>query len=28
VRFVRELPRNPLGKVLRKELRETFKAQC
>ncbi len=28
VRFVRELPRNPLGKVLRKELRETFKQQC
>jgi acyl-CoA synthetase (AMP-forming)/AMP-acid ligase II len=28
VRFVRELPRNPLGKVLRKELRATFKAQC
>jgi acyl-CoA synthetase (AMP-forming)/AMP-acid ligase II len=25
VRFVRELPRNPLGKVLRKELRETFR---
>jgi len=25
VRFVRELPRNPLGKVLRQELRETFK---
>lgn len=24
VRFVRELPRNPLGKILRKELRETY----
>jgi long-chain acyl-CoA synthetase len=30
VRFVRELPRNPLGKVLRKELRETLtnSAEC
>jgi acyl-CoA synthetase (AMP-forming)/AMP-acid ligase II len=27
VRFVRELPRNPLGKVLRKELRETYRQQ-
>jgi len=27
VRFVRELPRNPLGKVLRKELRDTFTRQ-
>jgi long-chain acyl-CoA synthetase len=28
VQFVRELPRNPLGKVLRKELREKFGRQC
>ena len=28
VRFVPELPRNPLGKILRKDLRETFKARC
>jgi acyl-CoA synthetase (AMP-forming)/AMP-acid ligase II len=28
VQFVRELPRNPLGKVLRKDLREKFKKQC
>jgi acyl-CoA synthetase (AMP-forming)/AMP-acid ligase II len=27
VRFVTELPRNPLGKVLRKDLREKFKRQ-
>jgi acyl-CoA synthetase (AMP-forming)/AMP-acid ligase II len=28
VQFVRALPRNPLGKVLRKELREQFAKQC
>jgi acyl-CoA synthetase (AMP-forming)/AMP-acid ligase II len=28
VRFVMELPRNPLGKVLRKDLREKFVRQC
>jgi acyl-CoA synthetase (AMP-forming)/AMP-acid ligase II len=27
VRFMRELPRNPLGKVLRKDLRETLRRQ-
>jgi acyl-CoA synthetase (AMP-forming)/AMP-acid ligase II len=28
VQFVRELPRNPLGKVLRKDLRQLFVKQC
>jgi acyl-CoA synthetase (AMP-forming)/AMP-acid ligase II len=28
VRFVSELPRNPLGKVLRRELRQQFVKQC
>jgi acyl-CoA synthetase (AMP-forming)/AMP-acid ligase II len=28
VQFVPALPRNALGKVLRKELREQFKRQC
>jgi acyl-coenzyme A synthetase/AMP-(fatty) acid ligase len=28
VQFVSALPRNALGKVLRKELREQFKRQC
>lgn len=28
VHFVNELPRNPLGKVLRNELREKFRRQC
>jgi acyl-CoA synthetase (AMP-forming)/AMP-acid ligase II len=28
IHFVNELPRNPLGKVLRKDLREQFGRQC
>jgi acyl-coenzyme A synthetase/AMP-(fatty) acid ligase len=28
VQFVSELPRNPLGKVLRKDLRQLFAKQC